>query len=63
MGYNAPMTRDDKSPDKGEPAPDEMLTDSERQSLRQEAKETSAFAQKAFAHLRPRVLTDDLPKH
>jgi hypothetical protein len=31
----------------------EMLTPSEIQSLRQEAKETSAFARKAFAHLRP----------
>lgn len=31
----------------------EMLTRSELQSLRREAKETSAYAQKAFAHLRP----------
>jgi len=31
----------------------EMLTPSEIQSLRREAKETSAFARKAFAHLRP----------
>ena len=32
-----------------------MLTDSEQQSLRQEAKETSAYAKKAFAHLRPKT--------
>jgi hypothetical protein len=32
----------------------EMLTPSELQSLKQEAKETSAFAAKAFAHLKPK---------
>ena len=33
----------------------EMLTPSEIQSLRQSVKETSAYAKKAFAHLRPKV--------
>ncbi len=33
----------------------EMLTPSEVQSLRQDAKETSVYAKKVFAHLRPKV--------
>lgn len=36
------------------PSVSERLTPSEIQSLRQEAKETSTFAQKAFAHVRPK---------
>jgi len=33
----------------------EMLTPSELASLRQDAKEASDYARKAFAHLRPKV--------
>ena len=31
----------------------EMLTDAEKEALRREAKETSAYLKKAFAHLKP----------
>lgn len=40
----------------------ELLSSSEIQSLRQEAKETSAYARKAFAHLRPENKKADDPK-
>jgi hypothetical protein len=37
----------------------DLLTTEEIERLRREAKETSAFARKAFAHLRPKRGTDD----
>ena len=33
-----------------------MLTEAEKSALKKEAKETRAFAQKAFAHLKPKAV-------
>lgn len=52
-----PVDRDPTAslgPDAVSPAASEMLTPSEIESLRQDLRESSAYAQKAFAHLRPK---------